>query len=693
MKKSFCVFAGALIFALSVSVLFAGCPAEVGERDTPWPLTAGNPFFERHPTSRIYASAPVAFTPLEVAISERSRNGADVEWQWYTSTGFNNILITPIPGETYSTFVPPAAGFFVASATVNGRRTVSNPAHVRVGVAPQDGTLNITNTQHQYIRGFGGMSNAFWIGQGGPDNPPALARSYMQRADIDAMFHPEGPLQFNMFRIHVFPSTSLTMAAPGGGVLPSAPMADVARNSIDRILSGAYRVDWPMMAPSNRDFVNFVKRVNEFGGYVFAAPWTPPFTAWKGNQHLYAGGPQAPGASNLLPAFYRDYAMYLRYWALEMNRRGAPLFSISMQNEPTYPAPYYGMVWTAQEQANWMAGYGHIVTGRPGGAESFPPIPGAGGNLDGQPRPGQRVLLMSGTPHNLDGGQANFHVAALNNPDARANMEIVGYHTYGHWGNRTIASINNAITGPNRRETWMTEKNINNTSPAGQYADSTWDMIWPVANEIHHVIAHNNTNAYIWWYLKRFYSFIGDGTFGTPEGAILPRGFAMGHFSRFFTDTVRLEAALCGAIAQGIGANNQGHMDAGNVPAQQAIPGVPGIRVMAAMRTSNPTTDVELGRGFGCPELEENLGGLKRLEDMVSVLLTDDRTDAPGSSHTVRVALPSGFTATNAYGIISASGLVPHSPVMVTLNEAGTYAWVTLPSNSLVSLRFRGQWN
>lgn len=48
-----------------------------------------------------------------------------------------------------------------------------------------------------------------------------------------------------------------------------------------------------------------------------------------------------------------------------------------------------------------------------------------------------------------------------------------------------------------------------------------------------HESMESNWNAYIWWYLKRYYSFIGEGVQGAPEGEILKRGYAFSHFSKF----------------------------------------------------------------------------------------------------------------------------------------------------------------
>jgi O-glycosyl hydrolase len=45
----------------------------------------------------------------------------------------------------------------------------------------------------------------------------------------------------------------------------------------------------------------------------------------------------------------------------------------------------------------------------------------------------------------------------------------------------------------------------------------------------------SNWSAYIWWYGRRFYSFIGDGEsqYGTTKGAVLKRGYAFSQYSKY----------------------------------------------------------------------------------------------------------------------------------------------------------------
>ncbi|HET9054750.1 MAG TPA: hypothetical protein VFM90_11280, partial [Cyclobacteriaceae bacterium] len=89
------------------------------------------------------------------------------------------------------------------------------------------------------------------------------------------------------------------------------------------------------------------------------------------------------------------------------------------------------------------------------------------------------------------------------------------------------------------KEIWMTEYLMNlNTGNAGapawtSYSEETiWNETLQMLNTVHQSMMHN-WNAYIWWYLKRYYSFIGDGTNGTVSGEVLKRGYAFSHFSKF----------------------------------------------------------------------------------------------------------------------------------------------------------------
>ena len=62
--------------------------------------------------------------------------------------------------------------------------------------------------------------------------------------------------------------------------------------------------------------------------------------------------------------------------------------------------------------------------------------------------------------------------------------------------------------------------------------EQKWDQSIEMLTSVH-VAMESNWNAYIWWYLKRYYSFIGEGQQGSTNGEILKRGYAFSHFSKF----------------------------------------------------------------------------------------------------------------------------------------------------------------
>ena len=49
-------------------------------------------------------------------------------------------------------------------------------------------------------------------------------------------------------------------------------------------------------------------------------------------------------------------------------------------------------------------------------------------------------------------------------------------------------------------------------------------------------------NAYIWWYLKRFYGMIGDDQYDTDAGQVLFRGYVMSHYAKYAIGKYRVGA-------------------------------------------------------------------------------------------------------------------------------------------------------
>ena len=606
MKKS-------IFLLLALVIILAACPGEDEITTDEVTTYSAWPVITLHPTSADYTEAD---TVEILSVNATASDSGTLSYQWFEADSFVNSDGTAIAGQTNKTFTPQRGEdgteqFYYAVVTNSKgslltRTRTSNPARIRflslseVSGAPAV-NVNISGNNAQYVRGFGGMSNAFGI------NPPGVAR-YMALRDIDTMFNPDTGLGFNILRIMLWPYP------------------------LEMVISGEIE---PQMG--NQTYFEIVKRVNRYGGYVLASPWTPP-PEWKINQVENGTSP-----SYLLPQHYADYAEYLANFARTMARNGAPVYSVSVQNEPSFPASYAGCEWTsAQHLAFFLTnGVGRFMN----------KVPGYGGGKDLD-----SVLVMSGEPHQ----NVTWNDTVKNNSQANALVDIYSYHTYGRMDNAYRDVQTDASTM--RKEVWMTEHNIN-SGPGLEAQDYSWNYVWALADEIDHVIRINDTNAFVWWYLKRYYCMVGDNAYGTIDGAILPRGWVMSHWAKYATDTIRVPATVTG------------HPGTGNTSDASSTGVSTGVNVKASAfrRKAEPVSYWE--------------HQVKKQEDSISLVIYDKRTVAATEGQNIRINLPADFTATNVHAIISDNNN-KHAPALIVLARDGNTADFFLPGNSIMSIKF-----
>jgi len=592
-------FAGMLSIILVFVLVFSSCPTEEttggsDETNVATPVITAQTGIKRYLTG---------MTTNPLSVTATASDGGALTYHWYQVDEPVNAGGTAIPDQTGATYQPAtdAEGtsyYYVvvinpAAHSLDASETISDPmtAVVIDALPAADATVTITANQRQYVRGFGGMSNAFDY------NPPASGGMprFMEMRDIETMFGPDG-LGFKMLRIMIYPY----------------PLSEVVSGQVE-----------PQMSHTST-YINAVKKVNEYGGYVLASPWTAP-AHMKTNESTLAGG-------HLKPTMFADYAQYLRTFANDMAGRGAPIYAISIQNEPSLTVSYDGMEWTAAEHRDFLKNNGNFTR-----APSA--IKGWGGGKE-QPF----VKIVGGEAHQIGTWYDGAMRAVIADPAAHENMDLVAYHVYGGLGDRNSVTINGTLN----RETWMTEYNINSQNDPGYYDDSTWDFAWRFAEYIYHVIGVNDSGAFVWWYLKRFYGAVGDGSYGTVNGQVMPRGYILSHYAKYATDTVRVEAST----THPGGSSN--------------------IRLLAFQRKTDKTNPVEL-------QVMES-------EDSYSVVIYDQRISATGET-SLRINLPAGFEASAAYGIISDSTGNRHKAADVYLNPDGASADVTLPANAIVSVK------
>jgi O-glycosyl hydrolase len=240
------------------------------------------------------------------------------------------------------------------------------------------------------------------------------------------------------------------------------------------------------------------KKAQGYGAAILASPWTPP-PEWKSN-YSHIGG-------HLLPEYYPKYAEHLASFVRYMADNGVIIDALSLQNEPDIQVNYDSCDWTPEQMLEFVKRHGRDM--------------------------GDVKII----PSESFQFRRAFTSPVLNDPEAVRNFDIIGGHIYG--GGLT-AYPEAAEKG---KEIWMTEHLMNTQ---GNYAnDLTWKSALAVAKEIHDCM-EADFNAYIWWYLKRFYSMIGDGENGSVAGEILRRGYVMSHYAKFATGRQRVGVSADG---------------------------------------------------------------------------------------------------------------------------------------------------
>lgn len=266
--------------------------------------------------------------------------------------------------------------------------------------------------------------------------------------------------------------------------------------SIFRVRLSSNKNEWSII-------VNSVKEANKYGVKVLACPWSPPAALKSNNSDI--GG-------HLLPQNYKAFKDYINEFLTYMVTNGAKIDVVSIQNEPDYKPNYESCDYTATDFINFFNAPGEIVGAKVAAPESF----------------------------NFNQTLTN---AVLSNDVAANKIDIVAGHIYGG------GTAKFPLAEQKNKEIWMTEYLLNldtgvsGNAPWNSYTEATkWNESIKMLAGINDAM-DSNWNAYIWWYLKRYYSFIGDGEQGTVSGEILKRGYAYSHYSKFVRPgAVRIEA-------------------------------------------------------------------------------------------------------------------------------------------------------
>lgn len=226
------------------------------------------------------------------------------------------------------------------------------------------------------------------------------------------------------------------------------------------------------------------KRAIQLGAIVFASPWNPPSDMVE---TFNRNGDTS--AKRLKYDKYSAYAQHLNNFVTYMKNNGVDLYAISIQNEPDYAHEWTW--WTPQEILRFMKENAGSINTRVIAPESF------------------QYLKNSSDP-------------ILNDPQALANMDILGAHLYGTAvSNFAYPLFKQKGAG---KDLWMTE--VYHPNSDTNSADR-WPEALEVSQHIHNAMVEGDFQAYVWWYIKRNYGPMKD------DGTISKRGYNMAHFSKF----------------------------------------------------------------------------------------------------------------------------------------------------------------
>ena len=351
-------------------------------------------------------------------------------------------------------------------------------------------TVVVTDTPCQTITGFGAACCDGAMCPYATDTQP-----------VSLLYGPQSKIGLNIMRMEISPNFIGDVIVPEWGNWDSP-------------------YDWQGSVPS-------AKIVKRRGGIVFGTPWSPP-GEYKTNGTAQGGNNEEQGyqRGELREDCYEKFFPWMNTFLKYMKSKGVDVDAVSVQNEPDWWVDYSGCLYTPQQQVNLVKNYAHLLD-----RETY----------DG-------VRLISAEPLGFDPKYSN---ALLNDTTARKQIDIIAGHIYGHApldkGNLKDAATLAAKYG---KEVWMTEHSVDNIG--NHNGLPTWHEQLLFAEEVNECLLAG-CNAYIYWYMRAHWSFVGTGEEqhmpGNGKNKLLPRAYVMSHFSKHLTNSTRLNTRANVAIA------------------------------------------------------------------------------------------------------------------------------------------------
>jgi glucosylceramidase len=254
---------------------------------------------------------------------------------------------------------------------------------------------------------------------------------------------------------------------------------------------------------------------------LFASPWSAP-AFMKTNSSMLKGG-------SLLPEYAPAWATYFTKFIQAYEQEGIPIWAITLQNEPMATQKWESMLYTAEEERDFLKNHLGPTMHKAGYADT-------------------KIIVWD---HNRDMMAHRAHVI-FDDPDASKYAWGMGFHWYETWAGfdpmyRNVGVVNQAYPD---KHLLLTEASVERFDPARyQY--------WPNAERYGSAIINdlgNGAEAWTDWNIlldqQGGPNHVGNWCFApihadtrTGELIYTPSYYYIGHFSKFIRPNARRVSA------------------------------------------------------------------------------------------------------------------------------------------------------
>lgn len=278
--------------------------------------------------------------------------------------------------------------------------------------------------------------------------------------------------------------------------------------------------------------IPLIKQAIEAAGgslLLYASPWSAP-AFMKDTNHMLQGG-------KLLPEYYEAWATYYTKFIKAYEKEGMPIWGITVQNEPMAKQTWESMIYTAEEERDFLKNY-------------LGPIMAKEGLGD------KKIVVWD---HNRDLITHRAHVI-FSDPEAAKYAWGIGFHWYETWTGgdpmyKNVGEVNKSFPTKN---ILLTEATVEKFNPE-RYQH------WPNGERYGDSIINDFNNGSVGW---TDWNILLDQTGGpnhvgnfcfspihadTKTGELIytPSYYYLGHFSKFIRpDALRVSAVSSRSVLQ-----------------------------------------------------------------------------------------------------------------------------------------------